>query len=134
MHSNTDVRTPFHIDLDWWQSRGRSFDRYLGEILDGRELEADAEKLLDYIDPATAEVFQLSPLWSQVLTERARRPDYITSTTPLTNAILRALIENRNRPMTAVELQRRINRSTPQTLLRILRTARLQYGIVPSSD
>ena len=132
MHARTDVHTPFHIDLDWWRERGRNFDRFLSEILDGEELESSGDALLDYIDNQTGEVFQLAPLWAQVLTRCAHRPGYITSTTPLTNALLRALIENRNQPMTAVELQRRISRSTPEALLRLMRTARQQYGIVPA--
>jgi len=89
---------------------------------------------MDYIDPATAEVYCMDPLWVRILTDCARRPNYITPSTPLTNAVLRALIENLNRPMTVVQLHRRINRSTPDTLLKLMRTARVEYGIVPASD
>ena len=133
MHARTDVNTPFHIDLEWWEKQGRNFDRFLNEILEGQNDDLDSSAMLDYIDPETAEVHQLSALWTQVLTERASRPDFITHATPVANAILRALIENRNHPMSVVELQRRINRSTPQALLRVLRTARRQYGIVPAA-
>jgi hypothetical protein len=132
MHSSTDVNTPFHIDFEWWESSGRNFNRFLAEILESDDgAISDHQETLDYIDPATAEVHQLSALWTQVLTERASKPDYITSSTPMTNALLRALIENRNKPMTAAEMQRRISRGNPKALLRVLRTARLQYGIVP---
>ncbi len=133
MHLQTDIQTPFHIDLGWWSSHGRSLDRYLREILDGQAPEdGDSTALVDYIDPQTAEVFQLTSVWTQVLTQRAHRADFITSTMPMTNAVLRALIENRNLPMTAMQIHRRINRGSPQALLRVLRSAHQQYGIAPA--
>jgi hypothetical protein len=67
----------------------------------------------------------------RVLSSAARRPDYIDPATPLASAVLRAFIANVNRPLTAVDLQRRISRSNPETVLRVLRTARTEYGIVP---
>jgi hypothetical protein len=134
MHARVDVHTPFHIDLDWWSTRGRSLRRFLAEILDEEEAGAELPEALDYIDPQTAEVFRLDPLWVRVLVHRARRPDYITADTPLTNALLRAFIENVNRPLSAAGLQRRLGRSSPETILRVLRTARLEYGIVPVPD
>ena len=129
------VQTPFHIDLDWWSSQGRSLDRYLLEILGGQNDQMDgADALVDYIDPQTAEVFPLTALWVQVLTQRAHRADFITSTMPMTNAVLRALIENRNQPMSAVQIHRRINRGSPQTLFRVLQGAHRQYGVAPVRD
>jgi len=132
MYAPVDVNTPFHIDLSWWESRGRNLGRFLSEILGDKKPALNGGEPLDYIDPETAEIHQLDPRWVHVLVHRARKPDYITSATPLTNAMLRALIENLNEPMTAVELYRRINRASPDTLLRVLRTARVQYGIVPA--
>jgi hypothetical protein len=130
-HFRADVHTPFHIDIAWWQGGGRNLGRFLAEILGDAEADTDGEPL-DYIDRDTAEVYRLDPLWAKVLLECAHKPDYITSSTPLTNALLRALVENLNRPMTPLELHRRINRATPETLLRVLKsTARTQYGIVP---
>ncbi len=134
MHARTDIHTPFHIDLHWWQVQGRSFSRFLVEILGSDEVAAPPEGPLDYIDPATAEIYQMDPLWVRVLVERAHKPDYISRTTPMTNALLRALVENLNQPMSAVEMHRRINRSNPQTLLRVLQAAHTQYGIVPVAD
>ena len=106
--------------------------RFLAEMLPkGAEpLVPTHGTLLDYIDPATAEVYQLEPLWTQVLLTRAYQPDFIADSTPLTNAIFRALIENVNRPMSAADLQHRLGRSTPEMVLSVLRTARLEYGIV----
>jgi len=134
MHARVDINTPFHIDLAWWSLRGRSLRRFLAEILNEEEADLAPAAPLDYIDPQTAEVFQLDPLWVKVLSTKARRSDYITPTTPLTNAVLRAFIESVNQPLTSVDLYRRLNRSTPETILRVLRTARTEYGIVPVAD
>ncbi len=134
MHARVDTRTPFHIDLNWWQQHGRSLRRFLAEILGDADADVAPATPLDYIHPQTAEVFQLDPLWVQVLATHARKPDYITETTPLTSAVLRALIENVNHPMSAADLYRRINRTSPETVLRVLRTARTAYGIVPAPD
>jgi len=134
VHATPD--TPFAIDLDWWDRHGRNLRRFLWEILgeDEGDGEALGDEPLDYIDKQTGEVFQLDPLWTRVLVDKAHRPDYITTSTPLTNAVLRALIENRNEPMTVVQLQRRLNRSDPRTLLRLMKAARSQYGIVPVGE
>lgn len=134
MYAHADVNTPFHIDLSWWDQRGRNLGRFLSEILGEEDAAGPDDAPLDYIDPVTAEVHQLDARWARVLTEHAHRPDYITPTTPLTNAVLRALIENLNRPMSVTQMHRRINRGDPKMLLRLMKTARVQYGIVPVSD
>ena len=131
MHARVDVHTPFHIDLIWWDQRGRSLRRVLADILGEPDADLAPQTPMDFIDPQTAEVLQLDPLWVRVLSSEARRPDYIDGATPLTSAVLRAFIANVNRPLTAIDLQRRISRSSPETLLRVLRTARTEYGIVP---
>ena len=77
MHARVDVQTPFHIDLAWWDQRGRSLRRVLADILGETDADLAPGTPLDYIDPQTAEVLQLDPLWVRVLSSAARRPDYI---------------------------------------------------------
>ena len=135
MYTRIDVNTRFRIDFSWWEQRGRNLRRFLEEMLgDSDAAETVGEEPIDYIDPVTAEVLQLDPLWVKVLLERAAKPDFITSSTPLTNAMLRALIENVNNPMTVVDLQHRLGRGTPDSLLRVMRAARSEYGIVPVAE
>lgn len=134
MYAHVDYNTRFHIDLGWWEGHGRNLGRFLAEMLGEQEADEAGGEPLDYVDPVTAEVYKLDPLWARVLTDKAHRPDYITPATPLTNAVLRALIENMNRPMTVTQLHRRISRGNPLTLLRLMQTARLQYGIVPVQE
>lgn len=131
MNARTTTQTPFHIDLGWWTGRGQNLSRFLAAMLaPGTEVTAASEPL-DFIDPVTAEVRSLDPVWVQVLLTRAHQPDFITDNTPITNAIFRALVENVNQPMSAIDLQHRLGRSTPETILNVLRTVRLEYGIVP---
>ena len=130
MTQRADITTPFHIDLEWWAQTGRNLRRFLATILEDDDAALAEPGALDFIDRETAEVFQIDSLWARVLVERAQRPDYITSATPLTNAVLRALVENLNRPMTPVQLHRRVSRSSPEAILRVLATARATYGIV----
>jgi hypothetical protein len=135
MYARDDLTTRYHISLEWWQRRGRNLRLYLADMLgDVDDSEVPADELLDHIDPDTAEVRRLDPLWVRVLLERTRRPDYITASTPMAHAVLRALIETANEPMTVVEMQRRIGRGTPETLLRLMRTARNEYGVVPVTE
>lgn len=135
MHTRAALDTRFHIDLGWWEARGRNLRTFLLEMLDDADAsEPIGQEPLDYIDPATAEVYRLDPVWVKVLLERASRPDYITKATPLTNAVLRALVENVNQPMTVTELHQRLGRGTPESLLRMMRAARNEYGIVPLAE
>lgn len=135
MHAHANANTRFHIDLDWWKGHGRDLRSHLVEILgsdpDGQ---ASAGATLDYVDPVTAEVRQLDALWVKVLNERAGRADYILPTLPVLAAVFRALVESTNTPLSVAELHRRIGRGTPETLLRVLGTARSTYGIVPVAD
>ena len=132
MHTIANIHTPFHIDLQWWSEHGRNLGRFLAEILGADSDARTSDEPIDFIHPRTGEVHAVDPLWGRVLVERAYQPDYITPSTPLTNALLRALLENVNEPMTAVELHRRLNRSNPETLLRVLKATRAEYGIVPA--
>ncbi len=131
MHPYVDVHTPFAIDLEWWRSRHRRLEQILADMLSESDPGAFDGPPMDYVDPDTAEVHQLPPLWVRVLVERAPKPDYLDPAIPLATAVLRTLIENLNRPMTATEIYRRISRTSPETILRLLRAAEEQYGIIP---
>lgn len=130
------VDTKFHIDPLWWEQVRRDFRVYLHGALCPvcqKELsptDGNAETV-DYVDPQTAEVRRLNELWARLLSHCSQQPEYVEPNTPLTAAILRTLLASGNRPMTPKELQRRIGRSDPQTILRIL-TGRPHYGILPA--
>jgi hypothetical protein len=137
MNGRFSVHTPFHIGAEVWEARRRDFRLFLHDILGDLDSEPDrdlSEEAADWVDPHTGEVRQLDQLWARLLLTRAREPDYITSSTPLSAAIFRKMLAEANRPMSAVELQRSLGRSNAQTILKVLLTARHHYGIVPLAE
>lgn len=130
------VETKFYIDPAWWQQIGRDLRIYLHGALCPvcqEELTPTNGKLetVDHVDPQTGEVRRLNELWARLLSHCSQQPEYVESNTPLTAAIFRTLLASGNRPMTPKELQRRIGKSDPRTILRIL-AGRTHYGIVPA--
>ncbi len=130
------TNTKFHIDPTWWEHVGRDFRVYLHGALCPvcqEELSPTDGNLeqVDFVDPQTAEVRRLNELWARLLSHCSQQPEYVEPNTPLTAAIFRTLLASGNRPMTPKELQRRIGRSDPETILRIL-AVRPHYGILPA--
>lgn len=54
------VKTPFHIDFDWWKQNERDWHVFLRSLLcpEHQAVFADAEEgtMIDWVDPQTAEV------------------------------------------------------------------------------
>ncbi len=128
------VDTRFVIDLSWWDRMGRDFQLYLrsslcancrSEIEDGSEL-----KELDFVDPETGEVRRVGALWGLLITCCSQQPDFITPSTPLSEAIFRALLASGNTPLSPREMHERIGKSDPETILRVLTGGQTTYGIV----
>ena len=134
--SRPTVETRFHIEPGWWQHIGRDFRVYLHGALCPvckKELTPTDGKLetVDHVDPQTAEVRRLNELWARLLSHCSQQPEYVEPNTPLTSAIFRTLLASGNRPMNPKELQRRIGKSDPHTILRIL-AGRIHNGILPA--
>jgi hypothetical protein len=130
------VETKFHIDPAWWQHVGRDFRVYLHSALcpacqEKSSPTDESIEAVDYVDPQTAEVRRLNELWARLLSHCSQQPEYVEPNTPLTAAIFRTLLASGNRPMTPKELHRRVGKSDPQTILRIL-AGRTHYGILPA--
>lgn len=132
-----DVNTKFHIDYDWWAQQGRD-----ARILIWEQLCPDCRAKfgthaqtqdIDWVDPSTGEVTVVDGLRYCLRECCSRKDDYITRTTPLPAAIFRVFVANGNTPLSAMELQKRIGKSNPKTLLRILlgQEMRTHYGIRP---
>lgn len=132
------INTKFHIDLDWWKKANRNFRLYLQDSLCStcrRQYPDENEQgELDWIHPKTGEVKQVDVLWECLLSCCSQAPDYITPTTPLTNAVFRTLLANFNEPLSPVEIHRRIRQSDPQTILRVLTRGEIHFGIVPVQE
>lgn len=130
-----NTQTPFHIDPQWFIENGRDLREELHALLcdDCRAqypTPADAH-VVDRVNPQTGQVTRVDALWECLADHCGLRADYITPATPLTAAIFRALAANGNQPLSAEELHRRIRKSNPAGILRVLMGAHIENGIVP---
>jgi hypothetical protein len=130
------LETQFHIDYSWWEREDRDLRTYLISHLLPEQREQFAinqeEKMIDWIDPDTAEVRRVDAL-QQALVVASQDPQYITDHTTLVDAVFRVFLANGNKPLTPTELGKRINRS-PSTILRTLSGTQVYKGLRPLVD
>ncbi len=130
-----DTKTPFHIDLTWFEKNGRNLRREMHDALCDEcraryPTPADA-RVIDRVHPQTAEVTRADALWESIVDHCALQPGFITPATPLTAAIFRALLANGNQPMSSEQLQKRIGKSSPGAILKLLLGSEIENGVVP---
>ena len=127
--------TKFCIDFDWWSENHRDLRVHLHQHLckQDRELYPShlGSEIVDWIDPETAEVQSVDGLWHTLRTHCSSEPDYITESTPLTDAVFRVFLANGNVPLTPVELGLKINQP-PEKVLRVLGQGTVYDGIKPA--
>jgi hypothetical protein len=130
-----NLETKFHIDFDWWERKERDLRIYLQSHLcsDCKVIYTNhrGSEEVDWIDPDTAEVTRVDALWQSLRTHCSQRPDFITETTPLTDAVFRVFLANGNTPLSATELHEILGRHTPETILRTLGSRKIYKGIRP---
>lgn len=130
-------QTPFHIDFDWWQQNDRDWRVYLRTLLcpDHQMAYADWQdgQTIDWIDPNTAEVKPVDGLQPILMTHCAQQMDFLTEHTALVEAVFRLFLVNGNVPLTAVDLETRLNRPA-DTILRTLTGPRVYKGLRPCSN
>jgi len=128
------VNTPFHIDFDWWKKNERDWHVYLRSLLCPEHQQAfegvEEGQMIDWVDPATAEVKPVDGIQNALMTHCVQQPDFLTSQTALVEAVFRLFLTNGNIPMTSNALGERLNRPA-QTILRTLAGARVYKGIRP---
>ncbi len=126
--------TKLHIDYDWWARTGEDLRTYLLSHLppEQREHLAHAEegRLIDYIHPATAEVFQFDEMGMAIQTA-AQDPNFINSQASLVDSVFRVFLANGNTPLSPNELEHITGRDA-QTILRTLGGRTVYKGIRPS--
>jgi hypothetical protein len=88
---------------------------------------------IDWVDPGTGEVTVVDGLQYSLRECCSLKEDYVTRTTPLATAVFRVLVADGDTPLSAGEIQERIGKSDPKTILRILlgREMRTHYGVRP---
>ncbi len=130
-----DIHTLFHIDPAWIQANEQSLrdEMYAALCDECRAIYKSPEETrpVDRIHPVTGEVTQMDALWECIADHCGQKPNYITSTTLLTMAILRAFWANGNQPLSAEQLYKRIRKSSPEAILKVLQRVEIENGIVP---
>lgn len=131
------VNTKFHIDFDWWDEKGGNFRVHLlshlcPECQDRYQNYQEAD-LVDWIGADTAEVMQVDGLWHSLRTCCSLKPDYINELTPLTTSIFRVFLANGNHPLSATELQEKLQRPAG-TILRTIGGFQVYNGVKPAQE
>ncbi len=126
------VQTHFHIDFNWWQVRDRDWRVFLVSLLCPEHQQIFSElpddQLVDFIDPATAEVQRVDGLQHVLITHCAKLEGFISPHTTMVDAIFRIFLANGNAPMTPVELAQLSGRS-PDVILRVLTGDQIYRGL-----
>ncbi len=130
-----DLDTKFHIDYEWWEASGRDFRLYLRDQLcpECRERFPDHRNTedVDWVDPETGEVHRADALWECLRTRCVNDPDYINEHLPLATAVFRIFLANNNMPLSARELHQILPWKPAETILRVLASGPIHYGIRP---
>jgi hypothetical protein len=127
------VDTRFHIDLSWWEKQNKDIRVFLKDLLceECRDHVGDLSdvKIVDMIDPETAEITQVDAIWEAIRACCSVQPGYITVDTPLLEGIFRLFLANGNKPLSVLELHGRLDKKPPETILRMLTRGRVYLGI-----
>ncbi len=129
-----NVRTPFHIDFDWWKKNERDWHVFLRSLLCPEHQEAFAEieegEMIDWIDPKTAEVKSVDGIQHTLMSHCALLPEFSDSRTAMVEAVFRAFLANGNVPMSAENLSKKLERPA-ETILRTISGPRVYRGLRP---
>jgi hypothetical protein len=130
------VKTKFHIDFSWWDKQNRDIrvpmlDHLCAECREDVGSLSEA-KMVDMVDPETAEVTTVDAIWEAIRACCSSKPGYLTADTPLLDSIFRTFLANGNTPLSVQELYERLDRRPPETILRVLTKGRIYLGIKPA--
>ncbi len=127
--------TKFHIDYPWWDRSSDDLRVYLLSHLPPEQREkislSEEGQVVDYVDPQTAEVFQLDEL-NLALQQAAQSPDFINPQTSLVDSVFRVFLKNNNHPLTPLEIADETKRSA-EIILKTFGGIRIYKGIRPFS-
>jgi hypothetical protein len=128
------IKTPFHIDFDWWKKNERDWHVFLRSLLCPEHQQAFAETeeggLIDWIDPKTAEVKQVDGIQHALMSHCALQPGFSDSHTAMVEAVFRIFLVNGNIPMSADDLAKKLERPA-ETILRTISGPRVYRGLRP---
>jgi hypothetical protein len=126
--------TLYHIDYRWWERSGEDLRTYLLSHLPPEQRDhlsqSSENRVLDYIDPDTGEVFQLDEL-GLALQQAAKDTNFVNPHTSVVDSIFRVFLANGNEPQSSKELAERIGRPA-SLILKTLSGGRIYKGIRPT--
>jgi hypothetical protein len=129
-----NIKTPFHIDFDWWKQNERDWHVFLRSFLCEEHQQSFAEveegELIDWIDPETAEVKQVDGVQHALISHCALLPEFLSERTAMVESVFRTFLANGNIPMSAEDLSKRLGRPA-DTILRTISGARVYRGLRP---
>jgi hypothetical protein len=128
--------TLYHIDYSWWDRSDEDLRTYLVSHLPPEQREqldqATENHIVDFIEPDTGEVFQLTEL-SLAIQQAAKDLDFINPHTSVVDSIFRVFLANGNEPQSARNLAERIGRPA-SLILKTLSGGRVYKGIRPTQQ
>ena len=128
------LQTPYNIDFVWWRESDREWRVYLRTLLGEEQAdlldELEGDEVLDWVDPATAEVRQVEALQYLLMSHFAETSDMAGEGTSMVEAIFRIFLRNGNSPLNPEQLAEELGRPA-QTILRTLSGVRVYRGIRP---
>jgi len=84
------IKTPFHIDFDWWKQNERDWHVFLRSLLCAEHQQAFADveedQMIDWIDEKTAEVRPVDGVQHALMSHCALQPDFTDERTALVEA------------------------------------------------
>ena len=128
------IKTPFHIDFDWWKQNERDWHVFLRSLLCAEHQQAFADveedQMIDWIDEKTAEVRPVDGVQHALMSHCALQPDFTDERTALVEAVFRIFLVNGNAPMSPEDISKRLNRPA-DTILKTLSGPRIYRGLRP---
>lgn len=126
--------TKFHIDFSWWQKKGQNLRVYLQSHVcpECQDISNESRgQTFDWVNPETGEVFQIDMVWHIIRTHCSQDSTFFDVHVPLTTAIFRTFIVNDNTPLNPSEIYERIQKKSPEVILRTIGGHRVYQGIKP---
>ena len=131
----TTPDTKFMIDFEWWDQSNLDLKAYLlsrFSLGDETALEAEFDQV-DLVDPRTGEVHQVDGFQYLIQAYFHRLPEDFITHASLVDATFCVLLANANQPMSAREIEERIDRPA-DVIVRTLGGAKIYQGIRPIFD
>jgi hypothetical protein len=128
------VKTPFHIDFDWWKQNERDWHVFLRSLLCTEHQDAFANieenQMIDWVDAETAEVKPVDGIQNALMSHCALQPEFASERTAMVEGVFRIFLVNGNSPMSAEDLSKKLGRPA-DTILRTLTGPRVYRGLRP---